>query len=86
MHREALKPGSVKLFLIILLSVYANISLLPSFISHTCAQDKLAIGKSIKTKLVTLCWQGDEEKDPSAEVVRLPVPYQLPPQLYGPEG
>lgn len=47
--------------------------------------DKLALGKNIKTKLVTLCWKGDEEKDPSAEVVRLPVPYQLPPQLYGPE-
>ncbi|CAM0906128.1 unnamed protein product [Alopecurus aequalis] len=47
-------------------------------------QDKLSLGKNIKTKLVTLCWQGDEEKDPSAEVVRLPVPYQLPPQLYGP--
>ncbi|XP_051215605.1 tyrosyl-DNA phosphodiesterase 1 isoform X7 [Lolium perenne] len=49
-------------------------------------QDKLALGKNIKTKLVTLCWQGDEETDPSTtEVVKLPVPYQLPPRLYGAE-
>ncbi|KQK15923.1 tyrosyl-DNA phosphodiesterase 1 [Brachypodium distachyon] len=45
----------------------------------------LTLGKTIKTKLVTLCWKDDEEKEPSAEVIRLPVPYQLPPQLYGPE-
>ena len=64
---------------------YANVSL-SFFMSQTYTQDKLSLGKNIKTKLVTLCWQGDEEKDPSAEVVRLPVPYQLPPQLYGPEG
>ncbi|ONM57969.1 Tyrosyl-DNA phosphodiesterase 1 [Zea mays] len=43
-------------------------------------RDGVALGKTIKTKLVTLCWKGDEE-DPS--IVRLPVPYQLPPQPYG---
>jgi len=46
-------------------------------------QDGVALGKTIKTKLVTLCWKGDEE-DPS--IVRLPVPYQLPPQPYGTQG
>lgn len=43
-------------------------------------RDGVALGKTIKTKLATLCWKGDEE-DPS--IVRLPVPYQLPPQPYG---
>jgi len=46
-------------------------------------QDGVALGKTIKTKLVALCWKGDEE-DPS--IVRLPVPYQLPPQPYGTQG
>ncbi|KAG0545190.1 hypothetical protein BDA96_02G340400 [Sorghum bicolor] len=44
------------------------------------SRDGVAIGRTIKTKLVTLCWKGDEE-DPS--IVKLPVPYQLPPQPYG---
>ncbi|RCV36125.1 hypothetical protein SETIT_7G294600v2 [Setaria italica] len=48
-------------------------------------RDGLALGKTIKTKLVTLCWKGDEEKEPSTKTVRLPVPYQLPPQPYGTE-
>ncbi|KAG8080276.1 hypothetical protein GUJ93_ZPchr0007g4553 [Zizania palustris] len=47
--------------------------------------DNLAVGDRIKTKLVTLCWEGNEEKEPSTEIVRLPVPYQLPPQPYGTE-
>uniref|UniRef100_A0A0A9GJG6 Tyrosyl-DNA phosphodiesterase 1 n=1 Tax=Arundo donax TaxID=35708 RepID=A0A0A9GJG6_ARUDO len=47
--------------------------------------DSLALGGKIKTKLVTLCWKGDEETEPSTEIVRLPVPYQLPPQPYGVE-
>ncbi|XP_039796383.1 tyrosyl-DNA phosphodiesterase 1-like isoform X2 [Panicum virgatum] len=47
--------------------------------------DGLALGKTIKTKLVTLCWKGDEESEPFTKTVRLPVPYQLPPQPYGPE-
>ncbi|XP_062189183.1 tyrosyl-DNA phosphodiesterase 1 isoform X3 [Phragmites australis] len=45
----------------------------------------LVVGEKIKTKLVTLCWKGDEEKELSTEIVRLPVPYQLPPQPYGSE-
>nr|CAB3454489.1 unnamed protein product [Digitaria exilis] len=45
--------------------------------------DSLTLGKTIKTKLVTLCWKGDEEKESSTKIVRLPVPYQLPPQHYG---
>jgi tyrosyl-DNA phosphodiesterase 1 len=41
----------------------------------------------IRTKLVTLGWKGDEEKEqPTEEIVRLPVPYQLPPEPYRPEG
>ncbi|PAN14246.1 hypothetical protein PAHAL_2G394200 [Panicum hallii] len=47
--------------------------------------DSLALGRTIKTKLVTLCWKGDEEAEPSTKTVRLPVPYQLPPQPYGTE-
>lgn len=47
--------------------------------------DNLALGEKVKTKLVTLCWKGDEEKEPSTRFVRLPVPYQLPPQPYGTE-
>ncbi|KAL9236902.1 hypothetical protein vseg_011516 [Gypsophila vaccaria] len=35
-----------------------------------------------KTKLVSLTWQGRETDDPNYELVRLPVPYELPPQLY----
>ncbi|TVU38611.1 hypothetical protein EJB05_11995 [Eragrostis curvula] len=48
-------------------------------------EDKIAPGEKIRTKLVTPCWKGDEEKERSTEIVRLPVPYQLPPQPYGPE-
>lgn len=35
-----------------------------------------------KTKLVTLCWKGNTGIDTSSEVIRLPVPYQLPPKPY----
>lgn len=49
-------------------------------------QNNLAPGKEIKTKLVTLCWKSDEEKEQSTEIIRLPVPYQLPPKPYGTEG
>uniref|UniRef100_A0A0D9WZP9 Uncharacterized protein n=1 Tax=Leersia perrieri TaxID=77586 RepID=A0A0D9WZP9_9ORYZ len=45
--------------------------------------DNLAPGKEVKTKLVTLCWKNDEEKESSTEIIKLPVPYQLPPQPYG---
>ncbi|GAB2298826.1 hypothetical protein Dimus_032903 [Dionaea muscipula] len=37
-----------------------------------------------KTKLVTLTWQGNV--DSKVELVRLPLPYELPPQLYSREG
>ncbi|KAL6840568.1 hypothetical protein ACP4OV_029432 [Aristida adscensionis] len=47
--------------------------------------ESLPLGKTIKTKLATLCWKSDEEKETSTEIVRLPVPYQLPPQFYGAE-
>ncbi|KAL6657929.1 hypothetical protein ACP70R_005709 [Stipagrostis hirtigluma subsp. patula] len=47
--------------------------------------DSLTLGKTVKTKLVTLCWKGDKEKETSTEIVSLPVPYQLPPEPYGPE-
>lgn len=48
-------------------------------------QDKC--GKSLdysetkRTKLVTLAWQGNSNTD-SSEVIRLPVPYELPPKPY----
>ncbi|XP_074270032.1 tyrosyl-DNA phosphodiesterase 1 [Silene latifolia] len=35
-----------------------------------------------KTKLVTLTWRGEGGDESDSEIVRLPVPYELPPQLY----
>lgn len=35
-----------------------------------------------KSKLVTLCWQGNKRVDSSSEVIPFPVPYELPPQPY----
>ncbi|KAK9714913.1 hypothetical protein RND81_06G130300 [Saponaria officinalis] len=35
-----------------------------------------------KTKLVSLTWQGRETDHSNCELVRLPVPYELPPQSY----
>ncbi|OVA11144.1 Tyrosyl-DNA phosphodiesterase [Macleaya cordata] len=39
-----------------------------------------------RTKMVTLCWQGNRNTDLSSEVITLPVPYELPPQPYTSEG
>ncbi|XP_015574204.1 tyrosyl-DNA phosphodiesterase 1 isoform X1 [Ricinus communis] len=44
----------------------------------------LADSEEPKTELVTLMWQGP--KDPSSQVIPLPVPYELPPQPYSSEG
>ncbi|CAO1941798.1 unnamed protein product [Urochloa humidicola] len=52
---------------------------------NSSSRDGVALGKTMKTKLVTHCWKGDEEKEPSTKTIRLPVPYQLPPQPYGSE-
>ncbi|KAL6840577.1 hypothetical protein ACP4OV_029441 [Aristida adscensionis] len=57
---------------------------LQSIPKFSCTE-KNGASLTIKTKLVTLCWKSDEEKETSTEIVRLPVPYQLPPQLYGAE-
>ncbi|XP_050215287.1 tyrosyl-DNA phosphodiesterase 1 isoform X1 [Mercurialis annua] len=49
-------------------------------------QDKCGLSEdfeAVKTQLVTLMWRGPV--DPSSEVVRLPVPYELPPQPYSSE-
>ncbi|KAM2366623.1 hypothetical protein TB2_005039 [Malus domestica] len=35
-----------------------------------------------RTTLVTLNWQGNRNTDSSSEVIKLPVPYELPPQPY----
>ncbi|KDP20800.1 hypothetical protein JCGZ_21271 [Jatropha curcas] len=43
----------------------------------------LADSEVLRTKLVTLAWQGT--KDSSCEVIPLPVPYELPPQPYSSE-
>ncbi|KAH6773794.1 tyrosyl-DNA phosphodiesterase-like protein [Perilla frutescens var. frutescens] len=48
------------------------------------SEDELASRGSVEvkqTKLVSLAWKGDENKG-SAEVIQLPVPYELPPRLY----
>lgn len=39
-----------------------------------------------RTRLVTLNWQGNRNTDSSSEVIKLPVPYELPPQPYTAEG
>ncbi|KAJ9136304.1 hypothetical protein P3X46_033396 [Hevea brasiliensis] len=44
----------------------------------------LADSEALRTKLVTLMWQGTV--DSSSEVIPLPVPYELPPQPYSSEG
>ncbi|XP_062189182.1 tyrosyl-DNA phosphodiesterase 1 isoform X2 [Phragmites australis] len=88
MHgEESLKPGSSKSFIIRESFNYlcANLSLSSHFLFYVYTQGSLVVGEKIKTKLVTLCWKGDEEKELSTEIVRLPVPYQLPPQPYGSE-
>ncbi|XP_078157113.1 tyrosyl-DNA phosphodiesterase-like protein isoform X4 [Carex rostrata] len=35
-----------------------------------------------KAKLVSLCWNRERESNSSSEIVRLPIPYQLPPPTY----
>ncbi|KAG9454151.1 hypothetical protein H6P81_007055 [Aristolochia fimbriata] len=40
------------------------------------------ISEGGKVKLVTLSWQGNESTAPFPEVIKLPVPYQLPPPPY----
>lgn len=37
-----------------------------------------------KAKLVTLAWRGKSDTE-SAEVIKLPLPYELPPRPYSPE-
>lgn len=39
-----------------------------------------------KTTQVTLTWQGSGNSDSTSEVIPLPIPYELPPQPYTPEG
>ncbi|KAK9151884.1 hypothetical protein Syun_010193 [Stephania yunnanensis] len=42
-------------------------------------------GQDHRTKLVTLCWRGNNNQDLPSEVISLPVPYELPPQPYSSE-
>ncbi|KAM7255296.1 hypothetical protein ACFE04_020537 [Oxalis oulophora] len=53
----------------------------------TPSEDKREAVENSRTKLVTLTWQGsNEDLDSSlSEVVRLPVPYELPPKRYSAE-
>jgi len=39
-----------------------------------------------KTKLVSLAWSGRADPDSDYEIIPLPVPYELPPQLYSSQG
>lgn len=39
-----------------------------------------------KTELVTLAWQENKKRESLSEVIQLPIPYELPPQPYGPQG
>ncbi|KAM3239007.1 tyrosyl-DNA phosphodiesterase 1 isoform X1 [Capsicum annuum] len=67
---------------------------LPSVVKHGCgfsctdhsypSEDKTRAHEGKKIKLVTLAWQG-KGNDDSSEVIKLPVPYELPPKPYSPE-
>ncbi|XP_055826134.1 tyrosyl-DNA phosphodiesterase 1 [Solanum dulcamara] len=67
---------------------------LPSSIKHDCgfsctnngypSEDETSMHEGKRTKLVTLAWQG-KGNDDSSEVIKLPVPYELPPKPYSPE-
>ena len=83
---EPLKPGNSRSFLARHVNCYSANLFLSSLVFMCIYQDGLALGKTIKTKLVTLCWKGDEEMETSTKTVRLPVPYQLPAQPYSAEG
>ncbi|KAL8143841.1 hypothetical protein V2J09_016873 [Rumex salicifolius] len=49
-------------------------------------KEQPANSKAQKSKLVTLAWNENESSEANSElVVRLPIPYQLPPPLYTPE-
>ncbi|KAJ8442278.1 hypothetical protein Cgig2_011201 [Carnegiea gigantea] len=51
--------------------------------TYTKQDEKGSLGNSIRrTKLVTLTWSETESADTGNEIVRLPVPYELPPALY----
>ncbi|XP_031500494.1 tyrosyl-DNA phosphodiesterase 1 [Nymphaea colorata] len=39
----------------------------------------------LRTELVTLCWEESKNVNSSSEIIRLPVPYQLPPVPYNDE-
>ena len=35
---------------------------------------------------MTLAWQENRKRESLSEVIQLPLPYELPPQPYGPQG
>lgn len=41
--------------------------------------------KGQKIKFVTACWEGKNANEDNVAIVRLPIPYKLPPQSYGSE-
>ncbi|XP_049395468.1 tyrosyl-DNA phosphodiesterase 1 [Solanum stenotomum] len=67
---------------------------LPSSVKRGCgfsctnngypSEDETSMHEGKKIKLVTLAWQG-KGNDDSSEVIKLPVPYELPPKPYSPE-
>ncbi|CAN4109750.1 unnamed protein product [Withania somnifera] len=67
---------------------------LPSSVKRGCgfsctdngypSKDETSVDEGKKIKLVTLAWQG-KGNDDSSEVIKLPVPYELPPKPYSPE-
>jgi hypothetical protein len=40
----------------------------------------------LNRKLVSLCWNKEGESNSTTEIVRLPIPYQLPPPPYTSQG
>lgn len=76
--------GSLGICLITILVLY-NPHLSLTILNCYTLQIKSASQEVKKTKLVTLAWQGKQDAE-SAEVIKLPLPYKLPPVPYSPEG
>ncbi|PKA57825.1 tyrosyl-DNA phosphodiesterase 1 [Apostasia shenzhenica] len=56
-----------------------------SSFSEQSNSNSMKSATNMKTKLVTLCWNG-QKTDSSSLAIPLPIPYQLPPEPYSPEA
>nr|DAD23283.1 TPA_asm: hypothetical protein HUJ06_024746 [Nelumbo nucifera] len=58
--------------------------IIPHHYGFSCTDDSDS-AQGIRESLLTLCWQGNQSKNSSSEIILLPVPYELPPQPYSSE-